>query len=78
MVRVNLNRAQATALAGHLLDALENHKDATAIPSPYGYGDEFACVVTEGLRLNQAIVAEGLGVHARRGQNQGQGRAQGS
>jgi hypothetical protein len=74
MVRINLNRAQATALASHLLDALENHQDAAEVPPAYDYGEEIARIVAKGLGLEQAIVAEGLGVRAGRGQGQGQGR----
>jgi hypothetical protein len=70
MVRVNLNCAQATALASHLLDALENHKDATEVP-PAAYGDEIARIVAKGLGLEPAIVAEGMGVHAQGGQGRG-------
>jgi hypothetical protein len=35
VARVNLNRAQATALASCLLNALKNDQDATQIPPPY-------------------------------------------
>jgi hypothetical protein len=74
VARVNLNRVQATALASRLLDALENHQDASVVPPAYDYGEEIACVVAEGLGIEQAIVAKGLGVRARRGQGRGQGR----
>jgi hypothetical protein len=64
---INLNRAQATALASRLINALENHQDATPIPPPYDYGEEIACIVVEGLRVEQAVVAEGLGIRTRGG-----------
>jgi hypothetical protein len=69
VVRVNLNRAQATALASNLINALENHKDAAAVLPPYDYGREFAHIIAEGLRIEEAVTAQGLGIRARRGQN---------
>jgi hypothetical protein len=74
VARINLNRAQATALASNLVNALENHKDAAAVPPPYDYGREFARIITEGLGIEEAIAAQGLGIRARGGQNRGQGR----
>jgi hypothetical protein len=74
MARFNLNRAQATALAARLLDALENNKDAPAFPPPYDYGREIAEIVVESLRINPTVAAEGLGVRGGRGQHSGQGR----
>jgi hypothetical protein len=74
VVRVNLNRVQATTLASRLLDALENHQDAAEVPPAYDYGDKIAHIVAKGLGIEQAIVAEGLGVQARGGQGRGQGR----
>jgi hypothetical protein len=68
MARVNLNRAQATALASCLLDALENHQDAIEVPPAYNYGEELARILAEGLGIEQAVTAEGLGVRAGRGQ----------
>jgi hypothetical protein len=68
---INLNRAQATALASHLINALENHQDATPIPPPYNYGEEIARIVAEGLGVEQAVVAEGLGVRSRGGRGRG-------
>jgi hypothetical protein len=62
VARVNLNHAQATALASRLIDALENHQDSAEIPPAYNYGEEIAGIVAKGLGLEQAIVAEGLGV----------------
>jgi hypothetical protein len=62
MARVNLNRAQATALAGRLLDALENNEDATMVPPACDYGEEIAQVIAEGLGIEEAIAAEGLGI----------------
>jgi hypothetical protein len=76
VVRINLNHAQATALASRLINALENHQDATPILPPSNYGEEIARIVAEGLGVEQAIVAEGLGVRTRR--NRGQGRGQGN
>jgi hypothetical protein len=73
VVRVNLNRAQATTLAANLINALENHQDAAAIP-PAHYGEEIARIVTEGLGIDQAVAAEGLGVRTRGGRGQGRGR----
>jgi hypothetical protein len=75
VARINLNCAQATALASRLINALENHQDATPIPPPYDYGEEIAHIVAEGLRVEQAVVAEGMGVRTRgsRGQGRGQG-----
>jgi hypothetical protein len=67
--RVNLNRAQATALASRLLGALEVNQDSTTVPPPYNFGDKILHIVAEGLGLEQAIVAEGLGIQAGRGQN---------
>jgi hypothetical protein len=68
MARINLNCVQATALASRLVDALKNHQDTTEIPPAYDYGEEIACIVAEGLGIEQATAAEGLGVRARRGQ----------
>jgi hypothetical protein len=74
VARVNLNRAQATALATRLINALEDNKDAASIPPAYDYREEFARVVAEGLGINPAIAAEGLGVRTRGGRGQGRGR----
>jgi hypothetical protein len=74
MARVNLNHAQATALASNLLNALKNHEDATAVLPAYDYGGELARIIAEGLGIEEAVAAEGLGICARRGQNRGQGR----
>jgi hypothetical protein len=74
VARINLNRAQATALASRLINALENHQDATPIPAPHNYGEEIARIVADGLGVEQAIVAEGLGVRTRGGRGQGRGR----
>jgi hypothetical protein len=73
MARVNLNRAQATALASNLLDALENNQDATPVPPAYNYREEFVCIVAESLGLEQDIAAKGLGIRARGGRGQGRG-----
>jgi hypothetical protein len=69
VARINLNRAQATALATNLVNALENHEDAAAVPPPYDYGREFACIIAEGLGIDEAVTAQGLGIRARGGQN---------
>jgi hypothetical protein len=74
VARINLNRAQATALASRLINALENHQDAKPIPPAYDYREEIARIVTEGLGVEQAVVAEGMGVRTRGGQGQGRGR----
>jgi hypothetical protein len=78
MARINLNCTQATALAANLLNALENHQDATPVPPPYNYGEEIANIVAEGLGIDQAVAAEGLGVRTRGGRRQGRGRGNGS
>jgi hypothetical protein len=39
VARVNLNRAQATALAANLIRALENNQDSIEVPPAYHYGD---------------------------------------
>jgi hypothetical protein len=62
VARFNLNRAQATALATRILNALEDDEDATPLLPPYDYGREIADIVTEGLGIDPAIAAEGLGV----------------
>jgi hypothetical protein len=74
VARVSLNRTQATALASNLINALENHEDAAAVPPPYDYGREFARIIAEGLGIEEAIAAQGLGIRTRGGQNRGQGR----
>jgi hypothetical protein len=73
VVWFNLNHAQATALAAGILDALENNEDAAPILLPYDYGQEIANIVAEGLGVDPAIVAEGLGVRGRRGARRGEG-----
>jgi hypothetical protein len=62
VARFNLNRAQATALATRILNALEDDEDAAPLPPPYDYGREIADIVAEGLGIDPAIAAEGLGV----------------
>jgi hypothetical protein len=75
VARFNLNRAQATALAGRLLDTLEqNHEDAIEVPPAYDYQGEFTRVLAEGLSLSQAEVTEGLGLQGAGSQRQGQNR----
>jgi hypothetical protein len=76
-VRVNLNCAQATALATNLINALENHQDAAPVPPVYDYGEEVAHIVAEGLGIDQVVAAEGLGVRTRGGRGQGRGRGNG-
>jgi hypothetical protein len=62
VARVNLNRAQATALATNLIRALEDHQDTGVVPPAYNYGEEIANILAEGLGLDRVVVAEGLGV----------------
>jgi hypothetical protein len=74
VARINLNCAQATVLASHLADALENHQDATPVLPAYDYGEEIVHIVMEGLGIDTAVAAEGLGVRTRGGRGQGRGR----
>jgi hypothetical protein len=74
VARINLNRAQATALASRLLDALEDNQDAAPVPPAYSGADEFARIVAEGLGIEPAVAAEGLGIRTRGGRGQGRGR----
>jgi hypothetical protein len=62
MARVNLNHAQATALAANLISALENNEDPSKVPPPYDYGGEITHILAEGLGLDQVVLAEGLGL----------------
>jgi hypothetical protein len=71
VARFNLSRAQATTLAGRLLDALEqNDQNPIEVPPAYDYGEEFAHIITEGLGIPPAIAAEGLGIRGGRRQRQ--------
>jgi hypothetical protein len=74
VARINLNRAQATALASRLLDALEDNQDATPVPPAYNEADEFARIVAESLGIDPVVAAEGLGIRTRGGRGQGRGR----
>jgi hypothetical protein len=74
MVRVNLNHAQATALATNLICTLENNQDSGEVPPVYDNGEEIANILAEGLGLDQVVVAEGLGIRGGRGQRGGQGQ----
>jgi hypothetical protein len=75
VARFNLSRAQATALASHLVDALnQNGQNTIAVLPPYDYGLEFANIITEGLGIPPAVAAEGLGVRGGRCQCQNRGR----
>jgi hypothetical protein len=74
VARVNLNRAQATALAANLISALENNQDSNAVPPAYDYGEEISRIVAEGLGLEHGVVAEGLGVRGGGSNCGGQGR----
>jgi hypothetical protein len=65
---------QATALAACILNALEDNKDAPAVLPSYNYGMEIANIVAEGLGIDLAVAAEGLGIRGRGGSNRGQGR----
>jgi hypothetical protein len=73
VARVNLNRAQATALASSLINALENHQDATPVPLAHDYGEEVAHIIAEGLGIDPVVAAEGLGVRTRGGRGRGNG-----
>jgi hypothetical protein len=74
VARVNLNRAQATALAANLISALENNQDSNTVPPAYDYGEEISRILAEGLGLDRVVVAEGLGVRGGRSHRGGQGR----
>jgi hypothetical protein len=74
VARVNLNRAQATALANNLVDALKNHQNPALVSPVRDYREEFARVVAESLGISAATAAEGLGLRSRRGRRGGQGR----
>jgi hypothetical protein len=72
--RFNLSRAQATALATCLVDALEqNGQDPTAVPPPYNYRDEFTHIIAEGLGIPPTVAAEGLGICGGRRPHQNRG-----
>jgi hypothetical protein len=73
VARINLNHAQATALAGRLLDALENHQDTAEVPPAYDYGGEIARIIAKGLGIEEAVVTEGLGIRGGRHQRQNRG-----
>jgi hypothetical protein len=50
-------------LATNLIDALKQNSQNTAeVLPPYNYYREFTHIIAEGLRIDQAIIAEGLGV----------------
>jgi hypothetical protein len=66
VARVNLNRAQATALAANLINALENNQDAIEVPPAYNYGDEISRIVAEGLGLDPRRRCRGVGCTRRR------------
>jgi hypothetical protein len=72
VARVNLNRAQATALAANLIHALENNQDSSEVPPAYDYGDKIAHILAEGLGLDQVVIAKGLGLRGRGGLRRGQ------
>jgi hypothetical protein len=75
VVQFNLSRVQATALASQLVDALnQNGQDSAEVLPPYDYRYEFSHIIAEGLSIEQAITAKGLGVHGGRCQRQNQGR----
>jgi hypothetical protein len=73
VARVNLNRAQATALASHLITVLEDHQDAAPVPPVYDYGEEVVRIVAEGLGIDPVVAAEGMGVRTRGGRGRGNG-----
>jgi hypothetical protein len=75
VARFNLSHAQATALATHLVESLEqNHQDPPAVPPAYDYGEEFVRIIAEGLGIDPDTAAEGLGVRHQRGRHGGQGQ----
>jgi hypothetical protein len=74
VARVNLSRAQATALASRLLTALEDNQDAAPVPPAYNKADEFARIVAESLGIDPVVAAKGLGIRTRGGRGQGRGR----
>jgi hypothetical protein len=74
VARFNLNRAEATALAARILDALESNEDAAPVPPPHDYGQEIANIVAEGLGIDPVVAAEGLGVRGRGGTRSSEGR----
>jgi hypothetical protein len=76
MARFNLSHAQATSLAARLVDSLkQNNQDTSEVPPAYNYGEEFACIIAEGLGIPPAVTTKGLGIHGggRQCQNQGRG-----
>jgi hypothetical protein len=75
VAHINLNRAQATALAGRFLNTLEqNHEDPIEVPPAHDYQGELTHILAEGLGIDQATVAEGLGLCGGGGQQRGQNR----
>jgi hypothetical protein len=75
MAGFNLSHVQAMALADRLLGALkQNDQDPPAVPPANNYREEFARVVAEGLSINPAITAEGVGLRGGRCQHQNRGR----
>jgi hypothetical protein len=74
VARVNLNRAQATALAANLINALENNQDPATVPPTYDYGEEISRIIAGGLGMDPVVIAEGLGVRGGGGNRRGQGR----
>jgi hypothetical protein len=74
MARVNLNRAQATALETNLINALKNNENPGAVLPPYDYRGEITRILAEGLGLDQVVLAEGLGLRGRGGLHRGQDR----
>jgi hypothetical protein len=74
VAQFNLSRVQATAQAGHLVNALEkNGQDTIEVPPPYDYGLEFTNIIAEGLGIPPTVTAEGLGVRSGRHQRQNRG-----
>jgi hypothetical protein len=75
VVRFNLSREEATALAASLTSSLgEDNQDAAPVPPARDYREEFTRVVAESLGISTATAAEGLGLRSRRGRRGGQGR----
>jgi hypothetical protein len=75
MARFNLSRVQATSLAAHLINSLEqNDQDTSEVPPAYDYGEEFARIIAEGLGIPPAVATKGLGIRSGGRQRQNRGR----
>jgi hypothetical protein len=74
VARFNLNRAQATALASSLIDSLENNQNPAEVPPPYQAAGEFTRALSDALGIDEATLAEGLGLRGQRNPGRGQNR----